>query len=75
MMALPAFQVECGEEVAGYEFHYDDMNFIKVWKNGRFYTLTEAYEQDILTTEDISVLSEIQNQRKWVYLGPFFLTE
>ena len=41
------------EFVLDYEFHYQGSKRLKVFLNGRYYTLTGAYEEGILTEEDI----------------------
>ena len=41
------------EEVAGYVFNYTCAGRIHAYLEGTFYTLTEAYEQNLLTNQDI----------------------
>jgi hypothetical protein len=65
MMTMPAFQVHCTEEVAGFTFYYADTNFIQVWKDGAFFSLKEAYEQGVLSKDDIGKLSDIHNMGKY----------
>ena len=47
------------EEVAGYTFEYVLCNPILVWKDGRFYTLDEAYGSGILTAEHIGTIHSL----------------
>jgi len=49
--AIP--QTVCHEEIAGVTFSYPDMNFILVWKDGCFIELSPAYDQGLLTKEDL----------------------
>jgi len=44
------------ETVAGCEFGYREGEVFKVWKDGEFYSLTEAYEKGILTKEKLTVM-------------------
>ncbi len=48
--------VEYYYEVAGYTLDGSDGSMIYVWKNGKFTTLPKAYEQGILTKEDIDMM-------------------
>ena len=41
------------QEVAGFTFRYGDGQSINIWNNGEFLSLLQAYEQNILTTQDI----------------------
>lgn len=54
------FQAMYTDIVAGIEIIYSYYNFIKVWKNGCFYTMQEAYDQGILTVDQVE---EIANYR------------
>jgi hypothetical protein len=49
------------EEVAGYEIEYFYGNRIRVWNNGDFYTLPVAYEQELLTEQNMGEIHE-----RWV---------
>ena len=50
------------EEVAGVIFHYNSGQSILVWHDGAFYSLPNAYEQGLLTAENIRAI-HIQHQR------------
>ena len=47
-------EVEHTETVAGYTFEHYCLNPIKVWKDGDFYSLQEAYDLGILTVEHVA---------------------
>ena len=55
-MGLDYPAVEYYYEVAGYTLDGSDGSMIYVWKNGKFTTLPKAYEQGILTKEDIDMM-------------------
>jgi len=61
MLALPAYTVIGTETVADIVFYYSDSNRIRVWYNGDFYSLQEAYEQTLLSYEDLQAIAEIKN--------------
>lgn len=42
--------------VAGYEYRYSDGNRIRVWAHGTFMSMEEAYEQGIITKEQVAVI-------------------
>ena len=48
--------------VAGYLFKLPSMEEIWVYKNKEFYSLSQAYELEILDEEDIKELSEIHHE-------------
>lgn len=54
-------QAEWTETVAGCEIKYSSGNRIRVLYEGEFYTLTEAYENGCLTSEDIATIESIYN--------------
>jgi|GEM_PF-2378153 len=41
------------QEVAGFVFRYGDGQFISVWNNRNFYTLPQAYELGLLTSQNL----------------------
>ena len=41
------------EKVAGFVFHYGSGQRVLVWYNGNFFSLPEAYEQGLITAEDV----------------------
>ena len=59
--------IETIVEVAGYRFEYGNTNTMKVWKNGTFYSLKEAYEQGVLTAEQIGTLADIDRERTFLF--------
>lgn len=50
-------------ELAGAEIRYDPSEEIILWKEGKFYTLEDAYGQGILTKEQIAAIAERQNDK------------
>ena len=55
-MGLDYPAVEYYYEVAGYTLDGSSGSMIYVWKNGKFTTLPKAYEQGILTKEEIDMM-------------------
>lgn len=54
------------EDVAGYTFYSSDGKYIEVWKDGKTYSLSKAYEGGILDEEDLKKIYEI-NLRSFPY--------
>ncbi len=48
-----AYETPTDERVAGYRFKYPDSRVIRVWNDGKFYKLSEAYEKKLLKGSDI----------------------
>ena len=46
------------EEIAGIIFEYGSSNTIQVWKDGKIYTLQEAYDQGFLSKQDIKTIAK-----------------
>ena len=55
-------EVETTEKVAGYEFIYPNSNTILVYHYNNIYTLTEAYNKNLLKESDIAKI--YQNYQK-----------
>ncbi len=55
-------EVETTEVVAGYEFIYSNSNTMLVYHNNNIYTLTEAYNNNLLKVSDIALI--YQNYEK-----------
>ncbi|MCL2555921.1 MAG: hypothetical protein FWE03_02725 [Firmicutes bacterium] len=51
------------EIVAGVTFYYGDTRHIIVWHEDAFYTLPEAYMQDILTQANLQTIADTHNNR------------
>jgi len=49
------------ETVAGITFHHGNTARIYVWFNSAFYTLPEAYDQDILTLANLQLIANMHN--------------
>lgn len=47
------------EEIENVRLYYDNTNLYKVWKDGKFYTIKEAFTNKILTYESIIEISKI----------------
>ena len=60
-----------GEEVvAGVKFFYGYASYtLRVWKEGQFYSLTQAYNQGFLTREDLESISMGQGSTGNYYYG------
>jgi len=46
------------EIVGGYEFGYNDGNYIVLWHNKQFIPLKESHEQGLLTVDDLKIISQ-----------------
>jgi len=55
------------EKIDGISFHDSCPPGITVWKDGVFYTMTELYEQGLLTREDLLTISAIHEELKEAY--------
>lgn len=56
------------ENVGGSIFRYSDGNIIRVWKDGKFYTLEKAYKKELLTQEEVYIISQLHCRQE--YLDP-----
>ncbi|MBE6708761.1 MAG: hypothetical protein E7578_05920 [Ruminococcaceae bacterium] len=54
------------ETVAGSTIHYNYGNSIIVCVNGEIFSMTEAYENGYLTTEQVAKIAEINNKGKYI---------
>lgn len=61
MLALPAYTVIGTETVADIVFYYSDSNRIRVWHEGDFYSMQEAYDRGLLSYENLRAIAEIKN--------------
>ena len=61
-------EIEYVETVAGITIRCDYGNSVRIWKDGSFYTIQEAYDQGILTAEQVA---EIANYRYVKYPTDF----
>ena len=52
------FDIVITETVAGIDFIYADGRAIEVWRDGAFYSLTEAYDHGYLNKDDLSQIKE-----------------
>ena len=48
--------------VAGYKFVHPNAVGYVVWKNGNMYTLPEAYEQNVISDDDLRVLAQLSKK-------------
>lgn len=53
------------ETVAGVSFKYPDGNLLRVWENGRFMRLEEAYSEGLLSKEDLETIA--YEYHNWKY--------
>ena len=56
-------QVTTAETVAGVPFHYGDANHLRVLKNGVFYGLQDAYNENLITIDDLYKISVVFHAR------------
>ena len=56
------------EEIAGYSFSYPDGRTVSVWSGGRFYGVRSAYENGVLSKEDVGKLAYIKSSGLWLKL-------
>ena len=54
--------------VADVVFHYSTATQITVWKDGSFYSLQEAYDEELLTKDNLQTIADIHN-RVWKELS------
>ncbi len=57
-------QVHCSYVTDGREFNYGDGNVIRVWRDGEFYSVQEAFDLGFLSAEDVKTISEIHQTGK-----------
>ena len=56
-------QVTGGENIDGIIIGYPNSNRIKAWKDGKFYSLQEAFDKGFLNKEDIEIIANIQKPK------------
>lgn len=52
---------EWDDHVANVMFHYWDGRSIELWKDGKIYTLQEAYDQGFLGKKDLKIIAKLHN--------------
>ncbi|MBQ7669356.1 MAG: hypothetical protein IJS45_01390 [Clostridia bacterium] len=57
------------EFIAGCMFWYSDYNTIEVWKNGTFYDIRGAYEEGVLTAEQVAVISYLHANGGYIVIS------
>ena len=68
-----AYDVATEETVAGYTFTYPDSRVIRIWNNGMFYKMSEAYEQKLIKKRHIKDIH--QDSNSIAYGEPLFIWE
>ena len=58
-------QMETFYTVAGYGFYESSLNTIRVWKDGSFFTMQEAYDGGILTEEQVANIAWLHQYGKY----------
>ena len=48
-------------EVEGFEFIFNTGRHIAVWNNGHFYSLQNAYDEGLITIEDLEKIHKLYN--------------
>ena len=56
-----AYDTKTEETVAGVTFKYPDSRVIRIWNNGKFYKITEAHEERILSRRTIKNIHSVSN--------------
>lgn len=52
--------IEQGIQIAGYNFYFPNIVLIHIWSNGVFFSLPQAYQQGLLTSDDIGSIHRAQ---------------
>ena len=52
-----AYETPTEEEVAGYKFSYPDSRVIRIWNNGKFYKMADAYEKGLVKAWNVKRIS------------------
>ena len=60
-----AYETPAEEEVAGVSFKYPDSRTIKIWNNGKFYKMAEAYDEGLISKYDVIAI-----KIKSIFLSP-----
>ena len=68
-----AYDVATEETVAGYTFTYPDSRVIRIWNNGKFYKISDAYEQKLIKKRHIKSL--YNESSSIIYDAPLFIWE
>ena len=68
-----AYSSETSETIAGFRFNYPDSRVIKIWNNGRFYIMTEAFEKGMIAEADIESIHK--NASFLIHKKPLFIYE
>jgi hypothetical protein len=63
MFSLPGSGVLRTVEIAGSVIHYRSSVSIYVWNDGRFFSLENAYNQGLLSKEDVAQIADLHNKR------------
>jgi hypothetical protein len=61
-MQRGAYQVITTIEIDGVEFTFSDSNTALVWKDGQFFELADAYENEILTKDNLVAIGKKVNK-------------
>ena len=51
-----AYETPIKEGVVGYTFTYPDSRVIRIWNNGKFYVISEAYEMGLISSNHIFLI-------------------
>ena len=68
-----AYDVATEETVAGYKFTYPDSRVIRIWHDGKFYKISEAYDQRVI--KKCHIKSLYNESLSIVYGEPLFIWE
>ena len=68
-----AYKTPIKEEIAGLKFNYPDSRVVKIWNNGKFYKMGEAFENGLITESDIEAIHK--NAYLLIHKNPLFIYE
>ena len=68
-----AYKTPIKEEIAGFKFNYPDSRVVKIWNNGKFYKIGEAFEKGLITESDIETIHK--NAFLLIHKNPLFIYE
>ena len=58
-------------DTAGYRFIYPDSRVIRIWNDGNFYTITEAYEMGLIVEDDVASINYLFQD--FEFKEPYFI--
>lgn len=68
-----AYETPVEEEIAGCKFSYPDSRVIRIWNNGKFYKMQEAFEKELISEADVEDIHSKMDSLK--FKEPLFIFE